>query len=152
MRHRLYVHLVWTTRRRAPLIDARLARFLCRVLRALARKEHAYLLEIGMVQTHVHVLARVHTLTTVARLAHRLKGGSSALALQGKDTTSDLKLVWSKGYSVQSVSVTALEVVRQYLRAQPEHHKEEAISGWEGDIAAEYDVASAPEGSACRRG
>ena len=60
MRHRLYVHLVWTTRERARLIDRDLARFLCGFLRAMARKERAYVLEIGMVQTHVHLLVRVH--------------------------------------------------------------------------------------------
>ncbi len=33
VRHRLYVHLVWTTRGRERLIDPDLARFLCRFLR-----------------------------------------------------------------------------------------------------------------------
>src|SRR3954462_863360 len=60
VRHRLYLHLVWTTRAREPLIDCALARFLCRFLRAMARKQRAYGLEIGMVQTHVHLLVRIH--------------------------------------------------------------------------------------------
>jgi hypothetical protein len=46
VRHRLYVHLVWTTRGRERLINLELARFLCRFLRAMARKERSYVLEI----------------------------------------------------------------------------------------------------------
>jgi hypothetical protein len=51
MFHELYAHLAWTTRDRLPLIDFEGARFLTRILRALARKEHAYVLEIGLVST-----------------------------------------------------------------------------------------------------
>ncbi len=141
MFHQLYVHIVWTTRDRAPLIDAALARFLCRILRALARKERCYILEIGMVQTHVHLLVRVHPTTSIAQLLKRLKGASSALATQEGYGAAG-RLYWAKGYSVHSVSTRILERVRHYLRGQPQHHPAEAIAGWGGDEAAEYDVAS----------
>ena len=38
VRHRLYVHVVWTTRGRAPLLDAKVARFLWRFLRDVVRQ------------------------------------------------------------------------------------------------------------------
>ena len=65
MRHRIYFHIVWTTRHRAPLLDAGLARFLCRFLRQVARDERAHILEIGMVTTHLHLLARAHPMTNL---------------------------------------------------------------------------------------
>ena len=137
MRHRLYVHLVWTTRGRKRLIDPDLARFLCRFLRAMARKERAYVLEIGMVQTHVHLLARLHPTVPISTLVKRLKGASSAVAAQeGRGGLG--RLYWAKGYFVESVSARALEPVRRYLRGQPTHHPDEAIAGWEGD-SPEYD-------------
>jgi REP element-mobilizing transposase RayT len=140
MRHRLYIHLVWTTRRRERLIDRDLAMFLCRFLRCMARKERAYILEIGVVQTHVHVLARVHPTNPVSSLVKRLKGASSAVAAQ--EGLGKLgRLYWAKGYSVQSVSAGAVDTVRAYLRHQPIHHPEEAIVGWEGDVP-EYDDAN----------
>jgi putative transposase len=137
MRHRVYVHLVWATRGRERLIDSGLAQFLCRFLRAMARKERAYILEIGMVQTHVHLLCRVHPTGILSHLVKRLKGASSAVAAQeGMGKLG--RLYWAKGYSVQSVSERALENVRDYLRSQPVHHAEEAIVGWDGDVP-EYD-------------
>lgn len=137
--HRLYVHLVWTTRGRAPLLDASVARFLCRVLRPLARKERARLLEIGMVRSHVHVLARVRTTATIAGLAQRLKGASSELATQDGIQCPDAPLYWAKGYSAHTVSPRSLDIVRRYLRGQPEHHPREAIEGWDGDSDPEPD-------------
>jgi putative transposase len=142
MRHRLYVHLVWTTRGRARLIDRDLARFLCRFLRAMARKERAYILEIGMVQTHLHLLGRVHPTIALSRLVKRLKGASSAVAAQ-EGLGSQGRLYWAKGYAVHSVSEGALDRVRLYLRHQSDHHPDEAIGDWEGDMP-EYDRAGAP--------
>jgi REP element-mobilizing transposase RayT len=139
VRHRLYVHLVWTTRERKPLIDSELAPFLCRFLRAMARKERAYILEIGMVRTHLHVLARLHPTVPISTLVKRLKGASSAVAAQ--EGLGGLgRLYWAKGYSVDSVSARALPSVRAYLRGQAIHHPHEAIAGWEGDVP-EYDQA-----------
>jgi putative transposase len=140
MRHRLYIHLIWTTRDRERLIDRDLARFLCRFLRAMARKERAYILEIGMVQTHVHLLARIHPTVPISRLVKRLKGASSAVAAQ-EGLGGQSRLYWSKGYTVQSVSIAGLESLRGYLRGQPEHHPDEVIAGWEGDVP-EYDASS----------
>jgi putative transposase len=137
VRHSLYVHLVWTTRGRERLIGLELARFLCRFLRAMARKERAYVLEIGMVQTHVHILARVHPTVPISILVKRLKGGSSALAAKdGIDPGGHL--YWAKGYSVDSVGRRSLASVRAYLRSQPLEHPDEAISDWKGDTP-EYD-------------
>jgi putative transposase len=141
MRHRLYIHLIWTTRNREPLIDRDIARFLCRFLRAVAQKERAHILEIGVVQTHIHILARIHPIIPVSTLVKRLKGASSAVATkEGLGTNG--RLHWSKGYSVDSVSRRNLDVVRAYLRSQPTHHEGEAIPGWDGDLP-EYEMTEA---------
>lgn len=112
MRHRLYCHVVWTTRDRERLIDGGLAAFLCRFLRDVARQERAQILEIGMVSTHVHLLVRVDPTTDISRLLQRLKGGSSAVAGKERHSTNGRSLKWSKGYNIQSVSPRALEAVR----------------------------------------
>jgi putative transposase len=138
MRHRLYIHLIWTTRNRQRLIDGDIARFLCRFLRAMARKVRAHILEIGMVQTHLHLLARIHPTVAVSTLVKRLKGASSAVATK-EGLGRNGRLYWSKGYSVDSVGRMSLDSVRGYLRNQPTHHGAEAIPGWEGD-PSEYEM------------
>jgi putative transposase len=129
MRHRLYAHVVWTTRDRAPLLDARIARFLWRFLRDVARQERAVVLQLGLVRTHVHLLLRLHPTTPLPRLLQRLKGGSAVIGTREKHANPD-PLRWSKGYGITSVSPTAVERVRQYLRTQQLHHPDDAIPGW----------------------
>jgi REP element-mobilizing transposase RayT len=144
MIHRLYCHVVWTTRNREPLIDAGLARFLCDFLRGVARQERAKILEIGMVTTHVHLLLRNHPTTDLSRLLQRLKGGSAAIAGKEAHSTDGNLLRWAKGYSIHSVGPRQLAAVRTYLRAQPAHHPDQVIPGWGGD-EPEYDSSGTDE-------
>src|SRR2546422_2450296 len=144
MVHRVYCHLVWTTRDRQPLVDAGLARFLCRFLRQVARQERAHILEIGMVRTHVHVLARIHPTTDVSRLMQRLKGGSAAIAGKERHSSEGHSLRWAKGYSIHSVSRKGVPAAREYLRRQGTHHFNDAIPGWGGD-EPEYEPSGEDE-------
>jgi REP element-mobilizing transposase RayT len=132
MRHRLFAHVVWTTRPRAPILDVGIARFLDRFLRAIAREERAIVLELGIVRTHVHVLVRYHPMTDLTRLMQRLKGSSAAVANKERHSSTGAPLLWSKGYSIDAVSPRAITDARAYVRAQAEHHPELAIADWGG--------------------
>jgi putative transposase len=130
MRHQVFVHLVWTTRDRAAIIDARLAVFLDPFVRRIALAERAEVLEVGIVQTHVHLLMRIGPATQLRRLVQRLKGGSAYLASAEGHARRGDGLRWAKGYSIHSVSPRALEIVREYVRHQADNHPTEAILGW----------------------
>ena len=130
MRHRLYVHLVWTTRDRGRVITAPMAQFLADYLPAVLAQERGALVALGIVRSHVHVLAAVHPETRIPRLVQRLKGGSSCLA--GRDAAVRILVRWAKGYSIESVSPRAVAAAARYVRDQAAHHPDEAIEGWEG--------------------
>jgi REP element-mobilizing transposase RayT len=144
MRHRIYCHIVWRTKGNAEVIDADLARFLCRFFRAAARREQARVLEIGLVRDHVHMVVRAHPGASVSRLVQRCKGGSSYLAGKERTTAPGAVLRWAKGYTVESVSPRALTAARAYVRGQPSHHPALAIPGWEGDTP-QYDATGLDE-------
>ncbi len=130
MRHRLYVHLIWTTRDRAPLITASVAGFLVRFLPAVADQERATLICLGMVTTHVHLLLRLEPVVDIARLVQRLKGASAALATREGHAATGHELRWAKGYNLESVSPSDVPAVLRYLQRQPERHPDEAIPDW----------------------
>jgi REP-associated tyrosine transposase len=132
MRDRLYVHIVWTTRDRAPTIELASARFLARYLVAVARQERAGVHAMGIVRTHVHLLLQLHPTTSISRLMQRLKGGSSVLANR-EGHVGPRALRWAKGYDIESVSPRALAGVRDYVQRQAQRHPREAIQGWEGN-------------------
>lgn len=137
MFHKLFVHIAWTTRDRAPLIDTTLARFLTQFLRRVGTQERARVLEIGLVNDHVHLLVRLHPCTVIPRLLQRMKGGSAVLGVT--PTPGHQGLRWEKGYSIHSVNPKQLFALRRYLRNQPSHHPERAIPGWKGDTWSETD-------------
>jgi putative transposase len=144
MRHRIYVHLCWTTRDRAPLIDCRVARFLERFLTSVARQERSQLLAVGIVTTYVHLLLRLHQTTSIPRLVQRLKGGSSVLATREGHCDGAEALRWEKAYNIESVSERALNRVAQYVESQAGRHTGEAIVNWQS-ARTPFRVASATD-------
>ena len=111
--HRLYAHLVWTTRQQLSLITA--------------GYHHARVLAVGMVSTHVHVLLRFESTTVLAVLVQALKGGSATVL--NRELRDGPPLRWERGYAIQSVG-RQVDAVRAYLGRQPEHHPLERILGW----------------------
>lgn len=129
MRHRLFYHIVWTTRARAPLINIDAADFLCRTLRPVAVAQRATVLEIGLVSTHIHLLVRSHPLGNLVTMVTRMKGMTSRVAK--RDGIAPIS--WADGYDIETVSPGDEMKIRHYLRAQPYRHPQEAIPGWHGD-------------------
>ena len=134
MYHRLLVHIVWTTRDRAPTLDLPRARFLAENLRVIVRQERGHLLEVGIVTTHVHLLVRLHPTTSVPRLLQRLKGGT-AHGVNSDPAFTGPTLRWAKGYGITSVSSRNLTAALMYVRHQSTRHPNEAIAGWPGEMS-----------------
>lgn len=65
---RIYAHLSWTTFARLPLIDERVAEFLCRFLLEEATRHRARVIEIGVVRDHVHMLLELPAAFDVPRM------------------------------------------------------------------------------------
>ena len=133
MRHRIFAHIIWTTRDRAPAIDRAGAELLWRMLPRIARQERALVLEIGIVRTHVHLLIRLHPTTAIPRLMQRMKGGTSVLANRGGTAHHELR--WARGYNITSVHPAGIQAVRQYVRNQHLRHPAESIPDWPPNVA-----------------
>jgi len=128
MRHRIHVHVTWTTRDREALIDTGAMRILERLLPRIARQERSVVLQLGVVRTHVHLLLRLHPTTSIPRLLQRLKGGSSVIVNRELGSTARGGLRWAKGYNIDSISPRAVQAVRAYVRDQALRHPHEAIA------------------------
>ena len=121
MRHRLYYHIVWTTRDRRPLLTAESAALLAHIARGITRQERGQLLELGIVSTHMHLLVSLHPMTQISRLLQRLKGTGAHFANQ-KCGAGTPRVEWAAGYTIETVSEGVLARVRDYVRRQPERH------------------------------
>jgi putative transposase len=117
---RLYVHLVWATWDRLPLITPEIRERLYAVMQHQASRLRAEVIAIGGIEDHVHVLLRFGPTVTIADLVGRMKGASSYLAEQVLGHT----FKWQGAYGAYSVSRSSVERVRSYILNQEAHHRD----------------------------
>ena len=116
-----YVHCVFSTKERRPLITAQLRQRLCPYLGGIARENKIKALSIGGVADHVHLLLSLPATMTVAKAMQLIKGGSSKWVHK---TFPEQRLFgWQTKYGAFSVSVSQLDGVIEYIETQEEHHR-----------------------------
>jgi len=123
--HQLYIHLAWTTRERRPMIDSATRDFLDQYLRRTAAREHANVVALAILQTHVHMLVRTTPRIDLPRLVQFFKGGSNYAASRLPGNVLGLR--WAPDYSATTVGPRQLAEVIRYVERQNEHHPAEAV-------------------------
>ena len=117
-----YAHLIWTTLRREPLIDQPVEAFLRRMLPVLAGRHGVRIVEIGIVNDHVHVLLHLPARPDIPRIVQALKGASARIANRDGITHPTRPLRWAGGYDWRSVGANSLDRAAEYVRSQPTRH------------------------------
>ena len=122
----VYVHLVFSTRYRLPLLAPKGLRLEThRYLAGMCNALGAPALEVGGVEDHVHIACRIAPTMAVADLLQRLKKESSRW-IKGKGPSWE-NFAWQTGYGAFSLSPRHLEAVRRYIANQEAHHRRESL-------------------------
>lgn len=117
----VYIHLVFSTKHRLPLLrDDSLRRDLHSFLGGASKTLGCPPILVGGVEDHVHLLARFGRTITQADWVKELKRVSN-LWLKTEGRISDFE--WQGGYADFSVSQSNVEQVRRYIANQEEHHR-----------------------------
>jgi putative transposase len=117
----LLVHVVFSTRDRAPILGSAVRPALYAYLAAVARNAGCECYRVGGVADHVHLAVRISRTITAAQLVEELKTSPSkwlktqSLALAG--------FTWQGGYAAFSVGPSNLEALKRYIDRQEEHHQ-----------------------------
>ena len=118
----LLYHIVYGTTQRQPLIleafQPRLYEYLGGAIRGLK----GVCVEIGGVEDHVHILAKLHPTIAISDFLEKLKSNSSKWAKSVKRSFG-----WQGGYAAFTVSESQIERVRQYIQNQREHHRKSSF-------------------------
>ena len=130
---KLYVHLVWATWDRLPLIDGRIEPVIYASIAAKCRELRCTPLAIGGTADHVHVLVQIAPAVSVSRLAQEIKGSSSHLVTHQYVPEGSFR--WQGSYAAFSVGERDVPRVRQYVEEQKRHHADAAL--WQ---AAELEM------------
>ena len=118
---RMWLHLIWATLDREPMLTKPVAAKLSKYLYDYAESKKIYL-KINFVNAdHVHALIDLPTGVTIEEAAQLFKGASSHWI--GEQKLVHGKFHWGRGYGVFSVSHSHLDRVCQYITNQEEHHR-----------------------------
>jgi REP element-mobilizing transposase RayT len=111
----IFVHCVFSTKERRPLIPVARTTELHAYLGGIARGEGLSLIAAGGTANHLHLLFVLPATCSLAHAVQKLKGSSSLWMGGG--------FAWQEGYGAFSVSPSQVEVVKGYIENQEEHHR-----------------------------
>lgn len=115
----IYIHLIFSTKGRLPLIPDTMENRLYGYLGGIARKRNVPILKINGTNDHIHILLKMHACVELSVLLKELKSYSSGwMKKQGYQDFG-----WQEGYGAFSCSVNHVETLSKYIDNQKEHHK-----------------------------
>ena len=120
----LHYHIVFSTKERRAFIDEpwreRLHAYLGGSVRTLGGVPEA----VGGVGDHVHLLVGLRATHCLADVVRDIKSTSSEWVHQ---TIKLAVFSWQEGYGAFTVSASQLEVAKQYIANQAEHHRKKTF-------------------------
>ncbi len=134
---KIYVHCVFSTKNRKPLIKDSLRNDLYSYIVGTLSNLHSYVTEVGAYRNHIHILCTLPRTITTADLISKVKTSSSKWFK--KQGITDFS--WQDGYGTFSVSASKLSVVKKYILNQEEHHKKITFQQEFMVFLKEYNVA-----------
>src|SRR6516162_8954241 len=138
---KLYVHVIFSTKQREPLLADGWREKLFRVLGGAANNLGCQSLIVGGMADHVHMLFQVDRKIAVADAISKIKSTSSLWIRQTQPELAEFH--WQSGYAAFSVSQSSVEAVRAYIRDQAKHHRKQSfqdeLRGWLRRYEIEWD-------------
>ena len=121
----LHIHLIFSTRNRAPLITDGVRDDLHSYMATVLQNLNCTPLRINSVEDHAHLLFNLARTATVSKAVEDTKKASSKwIKTQGSEFDP---FSWQSGYGAFAVSESNLDNVRQYIIDQREHHRKKTF-------------------------
>ena len=125
----LYLHYVWATWDRLPLITPDIQKVIYAAIIQQCEQLGCTVIAVGGIEDHVHLLTGFPPTLTLSDLIKQIKGSSSHLI------THEIKhrfFKWQGSYGAFTVSHGDIDTVANYIRNQATHHQQKSIvSTWE---------------------
>jgi len=116
----LFIHVIFSTKDRDPVISPDLQPRLWNYLGGVLREERCHSLGIGGTADHVHMLVRQSATAAISDLMRVVKANSSKWV---HENWPNKPFAWQVGYEAFTVSQSNVEEVQKYIARQEEHHR-----------------------------
>jgi len=133
---RIWVHLVFSTRNREPLLGSKETRKKLFDHIVKNGKEKGFqIISIGGYNDHIHCLLSINDLN-IGKVSQLIKGESSYWI--NKTKLIQHKFTWQDDYWAVSVSESHIQAVKEYIACQEEHHKQKTFSAEIDEFMKKY--------------
>ena len=117
----IFIHAVWGTKNREPLLSGTIHDKVCQHIKENATTKDIFIDSINGHYDHLHCLMLLNSQMSISKQMQLIKGESSFWVNKNKITKR--KFDWADEYFAVSVSADKIDPVRAYILNQQEHHK-----------------------------
>ena len=120
-----YVHLIFSTKQREPLIYPPYEDELHTYLGGICNSLECSPIRVGGHTDHIHILCALSKKIALVKLMEEVKANSSKW-MKTKDKSLE-HFYWQNGYGAFSVNPTEVDAVVAYIANQQEHHSKKTF-------------------------
>jgi putative transposase len=123
--HKLFYHVVWTTRN-GQVISDDLEGLAGSIVRENTVRHRGIPLAVSIMPDHVHLFVALPPSVIVSSFVSCLKRDTAKMLLE-RHPMSAFGLAWERGWSIQTIRSEDVEEVRSYVSNQAERHASDAV-------------------------
>ncbi len=117
----LYVHVVFSTKLREPMIAKSFQEELHKYITGIVRNLGQKLIVINSMPDHIHILVGLKPTLAISDLVRDIKRDSSAFVNEKRWLMGHFG--WQDGYGAFSYGHSQLDTIVQYIQNQEQHHR-----------------------------
>lgn len=133
-----YVHIVFSTKYRQPLITEEIEKELYNYMLEICRRLNCDPIIIGGFTDHIHILCKLSTRIPLMKLLEEVKAHSSKwIKTKGIEFAN---FYWQNGYGAFSVTPSDMDRLINYIKNQKQHHSKSTFQNEYRSILKKYDM------------
>lgn len=133
---KVWIHFVWSTKNREPVLTKPIRQQLFAHIRANAQAKKIYVDFINGHFDHVHCLISLGVTKSISKIMQLIKGESAYWINQNKLCPG--KFEWQEEYFAVSVSESMVNKVRDYIKNQEQHHQLKSFAEEQQELLEKY--------------
>lgn len=133
-----YLHIVFSTKYRAPLIDEMIEPELYAYLGGICKSLECPPVKIGGYTDHIHILCLLSKKIALMKLLETVKSHSSKWIKTKGDSYHNF--YWQDGYGAFSVNPSEVDAVIHYITNQKEHHSKKNFQDEYRALLKKYNI------------
>ncbi|MEM3621831.1 MAG: IS200/IS605 family transposase [Candidatus Methanomethyliaceae archaeon] len=111
-------HLVWTPKRRKPVLVGKIKERLEQVIKETAEERGIGVLSLVVNPDHVHLFVSANPMVPAHKIVKEFKGRSSRVLRQEFPELLKLPSLWTRSYFVSTDGNVSPETIQKYIEAQ----------------------------------